>query len=252
MRAVRDLDLAEDAVQDAYADALAQWGRTLPSNPAAWLTTTARRRAIDRLRRGATLCAKLPLLWVEDGNGDPAAPDLDRIEDEDDPVVLDEQLRLIFLCAHPALAPEARVALTLRLVCGLETPDIAAAFLVKEATMAARLPRAKRKIVLSRIPCRVPEAGELPSRVSDVLDTVPVLLATGHAAPSGDQVERREGWMPGYASSRRSSSCCPSRPSRAGCWRRRCCSAPGWRPAWTQRAAPSRWPSKTAVPGTVL
>ncbi|MGO2607406.1 MAG: RNA polymerase sigma factor [Brachybacterium tyrofermentans] len=186
----RDLDLAEDSVQEAYAQALETWERSgVPENPAGWLTTAARRRALDVMRRAQTLQRKLPLL-VWDGAGDGVEdededgdedehPGHRRIEDESVPVVLDERLRLIFLAAHPALAPTSRIVLTLRLVGGLSTEQIAAAFLVQTSTMAARLTRAKKRIRLSRIPCRVPPAEELDSRLVDVLDVLSVLLATG-------------------------------------------------------------------------
>ena len=186
----RDLDLAEDSVQEAYAQALeAREREGVPENPAGWLTTAARRRALDVMRRAQTLQRKLPLLVWDDagsgsGSGDTGDEGDRRIQDEAAPVVLDERLRLIFLAAHPALAPTARIALTLRLVGGLSTEQIAAAFLVQTSTMAARLTRAKKRIRLSRIPCRVPPAEELDARLVDVLDVLSVLLATG----SGSQV----------------------------------------------------------------
>ncbi|MGP5714464.1 RNA polymerase sigma factor [Brachybacterium tyrofermentans] len=207
----RDLDLAEDSVQEAYAQALETWERSgVPENPAGWLTTAARRRALDVMRRAQTLQRKLPLL-VWDGAGDGVEdededgdedehPGHRRIEDESVPVVLDERLRLIFLAAHPALAPTSRIVLTLRLVGGLSTEQIAAAFLVQTSTMAARLTRAKKRIRLSRIPCRVPPAEELEARLVDVLDVLSVLLATGsdseepppEAAPEGTPESAQE------------------------------------------------------------
>ncbi|HWD96951.1 MAG TPA: sigma factor, partial [Acidimicrobiales bacterium] len=136
--AVRDLDLAEESVQEAYEAALMSWSRDgVPNNPAAWLTTIAKRRALDALRRRATLRAKLPLLVDRDGDDDEvtaASPDVQSKEELDVP---DERLRLIFLCCHPALAAESQVALTLRLICGESTADIARAFLVSESTMSA-------------------------------------------------------------------------------------------------------------------
>ncbi len=157
VRVACDLDLAEECVQEAYAAALQSWPRDgVPTNPAAWLTTTAKRRAVDAIRRDQVFRSKLPLLiepeeLVEDTiERQPAAGS------ELDEVVRDERLRLIFLCCHPALARDGQVALTLRLVCGLSTSDIARAFLVSEATMAARITRAKRKIAGSRIPYRLP------------------------------------------------------------------------------------------------
>jgi RNA polymerase sigma-70 factor (ECF subfamily) len=183
VRVTRDLDLAEAAVQDAYVQALRTWARDgVPSRPGAWLTTVARRTALNTMRRRRTLERKLPLL-VE------AARD-----DADDPepgdVIPDDRLRLVFTCCHPALAPEARVALTLRLVCGVATADIAAAFLVGEATLAARVTRAKRKIATARIPYAVPSAEDLPARVDTVLTVVHLLYATGHTAPSGADLVR--------------------------------------------------------------
>ena len=160
-RVAGDLDLAEECVQDAYAAALAAWTRQgVPRNPAAWLTTAARRRAIDALRRDKVLRSKLPLLIEPDppvAVSAPPAPD----GGQDDEIP-DDRLRLIFTCCHPALAREAQVALTLRLVCGLTTAEIAQAFLVSEPTMAARVTRAKKKISAARIPYRVPGEAELP------------------------------------------------------------------------------------------
>lgn len=186
-----DLDLAEDSVQEAYAQALEAWERDgVPENPAGWLTTAARRRALDAMRRVQTLRRRLPLLvWDDTGsgqNGEIADAGHRQVEDEIAPVVLDERLRLIFLAAHPAMAPTSRIALTLRLVGGLSTEQIAAAFLVQTSTMAARLTRAKKRIRLSRIPCRVPPSEELDARMVDVLDVLSVLLVTGSG--SGDPV----------------------------------------------------------------
>lgn len=191
-RVARDLDLAEDCVQEAYAAALATWSRDgIPGNPIGWLTTTARRRAIDVVRREHVFRSKLPLLMepeemdkvvmVEPMEADPR-------ESKDS--VPDERLRLIFLCCHPALAQEAQLALTLRLVCGLSTRDIARVFLVSESTMAARLTRAKRKISTARIPYRVPRADQLPDRLRGVLGVIHLLFTTGHTAPSGGSLMR--------------------------------------------------------------
>ena len=184
VRVTRDLDLAEESVQDAYAAALDSWPRTgVPDRPGAWLTTAARHNALDALRRAGTLRTKLHLL-VEPAAG-PAEHD-----PPDDPVVPDDRLRLLFLCCHPALALEAQVALTMRLACGVPTPDVAAAFLVPVATMAARLTRAKKKIVAARIPFRVPAAAELPDRLDAVLAAVHLQFTTGHTAPSGPSLTR--------------------------------------------------------------
>ena len=156
----------------------AAWRRDgIPRNPAAWLTTTARRKALDVLRRDQTLRAKLPLLL------EPEATPYAALEGEEESVLPDDRLRLVFTCCHPALAREAQVALTLRLVCGLTTTEIAQAFLVSEPTMAARVTRAKKKISAARIPFRVPAAAELPDRIDAVLTVVHLLFTTGHARP---------------------------------------------------------------------
>jgi RNA polymerase sigma-70 factor (ECF subfamily) len=199
-RVARDIDVAEECVQDAYVAALDAWARQgVPRNPGAWLTTTARRRALDAQRRDRTLRAKLPLL-IEPGSaagpgGDPAGgePGEGRpaAGDEDD-VIADDRLRLVFTCCHPALAREAQVALTLRLVCGLTTPEIAQAFLVPEPTMAARVTRAKKKIAAARIPYRVPGPAELPDRLDAVLTVVHLLYTTGHTAPAGPDLVRAD------------------------------------------------------------
>ena len=184
-RVARDLDLAEECVQEAYAAALDAWARDgVPKKPGAWLTTTAKRRALDALRRGQTLRSKLPLLVEPD---EPHEADMD---DRTDGPFPDDRLRLIFTCCHPALSREAQVALTLRLVCGVGTGDIARAFLVSEPTMGARLTRAKKKISAARIPYRVPEAHELPDRLDAVLTVVHLLYTTGHTAPSGERLVR--------------------------------------------------------------
>jgi RNA polymerase sigma-70 factor (ECF subfamily) len=184
-RVASDIDVAEECVQDAYVSALAAWARDgVPRNPAAWLTTTARRKALDVLRRERTLRTKLPLL-VE-----PDFEDADPSVDEGETVVPDDRLRLIFTCCHPALAREAQIALTLRLVCGVATDDIARAFLVSEPTMAARVTRAKKKISAARIAYRVPQASELPDRLDAVLTVIHLLFTTGHTAPSGNQLVR--------------------------------------------------------------
>lgn len=190
VRVVRDLDLAEECVQEAYATALSVWARDgIPAKPAAWLTTTARRRGIDIIRRDQIFRAKLPLL-VEPAEGVEDAAVHEPVDEAE--AVRDERLRLVFLCCHPALSQEAQVALTLRLVCGVTTHDIARAFLVAEATMAARLTRAKKKITGSRIPFRMPQAAELPDRLRAVLGVVHLLFTTGHTAPSGPALVRTD------------------------------------------------------------
>ena len=185
VRLTRDLDLAEECVQDAYAKALTTWAsRGVPANPGAWLTTVAKHRALDLLRRHATLRRSLPLLL-----DDPVEPEPHESLPQE---IADDRLRLIFTCCHPAIAKEAQVALTLRLLCGLTTAEVARAFLVKEPTMAARITRAKKKIAAARIPYRVPPSSELPARVDAVLEVVHLLFTTGHTAPAGDDLIRRD------------------------------------------------------------
>ena len=185
MRVTRSLDLAEECVQEAYAEALRTWAeRGIPSSPGAWLTTTARRRALDLLRRDSTLTRLLPQLVIDDTAAD--RPDVEP------GAIPDDRLRLISTCCHPALAPEARVALTLRLLCGLSTAEVARAFLVSEPTMAARITRAKKKIALAHIPYRVPSVADLPARLTAVLDVVHLVLTTGHTAPAGTDLVRRD------------------------------------------------------------
>ncbi|MEC3916164.1 RNA polymerase sigma factor [Nocardia sp. CDC160] len=183
VRVTRDIDLAEEAVQEAFTQALRSWeNEGIPERPGAWLTTVARRRALDALRRDIAFERSIPLL-VDD------APTADATEV--DPVA-DDRLRLIFICCHPALSMEARVALTLRLLCGLSTPEIARAFLIPEPTMAARITRAKKKIAQAHIPYRVPSDEELPDRVDAVLTVLHLLFTTGHTAPVGDELVRPE------------------------------------------------------------
>jgi RNA polymerase sigma-70 factor (ECF subfamily) len=185
VRVTRDLDLAEECVQDAYARALVTWSATgVPRSPGAWLTTTARNRALDLLRHEATARRALPLLVSDEVEAGP--------EDQLPEDIPDDRLRLVLTCCHPALAPEARVALTLRLVCGLSTAEVARAFLVPEPTMAARITRAKKKIAAAHIPYRVPAAEELPARIDAACDVVHLLFTTGHAPPSGPELVRRD------------------------------------------------------------
>jgi RNA polymerase sigma-70 factor (ECF subfamily) len=186
LRVSGDIDVAEECVQDAYARALATWGpQGVPARPGAWLTTVARRRAIDLRRRRATQERRLPLL-AEPGNRT-EEPELADTSD-----IADDRLRLIFTCCHPALAVEAQVALTLRLLCGLTTSEVGRAFLVSEPTMAARITRAKRKIADARIPYRVPPLKELPERIDAVLSVVHLVFTTGHTAPAGSDLVRRD------------------------------------------------------------
>ena len=177
----RDLDLAEECTQDAFAQALETWTQTgIPDRPGAWLTTIARNRARDVLRRESVFRRKMPLLVADETVPGP----------EDG--LVDDRLRLIFTCSHPALAREAQVALTLRLVCGLSTPEVARAFLVQPATMAARITRAKKKIAAARIPYRVPGPDQLEDRVSAVLEVVHLIFTTGHTAPLGAHLVRQD------------------------------------------------------------
>src|SRR5215210_3073481 len=187
VRVTRDLDAAEECAQDAFAAALTDWsGSGIPARPGAWLTTAARRRALNVVRHRGVERRWLPLLVEEDtvpGPGDLPG---------DDGALPDDRLRLIVTCCHPALDRSAQVALTLRLMCGLSTAEVARAFLVGESTMAARITRAKKKIALARIPYRVPSADELPERVDAVLSVVHLLFTTGHTTPAGEELVRRD------------------------------------------------------------
>ena len=187
VRVLGDWEVAEELVQEALVSALETWPRDgVPRNPGAWLLTTARHRAIDRLRRDARYRERLGRIgeelrtmstsWTETGGV----------------LAQDDRLRLIFTCCHPALSREAQVALTLRTVAGLDTPAVANAFLVPEATIAQRIVRAKRKIRDAAIPYRVPEAAELPARLDQVLAVLYLVFNEGYLASAGDTAERRD------------------------------------------------------------
>ena len=189
---VRDLDVAEECAQEAFVAAFEAWCRDgVPKSPGAWLTTVAKRRAVDMIRREVTLRTKLPLL-IEPAQSDEEIVRGELIQTGSRDVVQDERLRLIFLCCHPALAPEAQMALTLRLVCGMSTEDIARLFLVSDTTMGARLTRAKQKISTARIPLRMPTESEMPDRLRAVLGVIYLLFTMGHTAASGSSLMRPE------------------------------------------------------------
>jgi RNA polymerase sigma factor (sigma-70 family) len=186
VRILDDWDVAEELVQDAAVAALEHWGADgIPDNPGAWLMTTARRRAVDRLRRRARYRERMALLTAE-------AREMDRPAETDGPMGADDRLRLLFTCCHPALNREAQVALTLRTVAGLETAAVARAFIVPEATIAQRVVRAKRKIRDARIPYRVPDAAELPARLGEVLSVLYLVFNEGYLASGGESAERRD------------------------------------------------------------
>ena len=191
IRLFGDIDLAEDAVAEAFAVAAERWPVTgTPPNPGGWITTTARNRAIDRLRRDATRADRhLAAHRLHDDMDPDHRPEFDDLDGFVD-VVPDDQLRLMFLCCHPALAPDSQVALTLRLLGGLEVPEIARAFLAPEATLAQRIVRAKRKLRDNHAPYRIPSAAELPDRLDAVLNAIALIFTEGHSASSGDSLVR--------------------------------------------------------------
>jgi RNA polymerase sigma-70 factor, ECF subfamily len=212
IRAFGDIDVAEDAVQDAFAVALRKSPDDgMPPNPGGWITTTARNRAIDRLRRESRRRELLSEAAVlAPGSGDLGIP-------EEVGPVQDDRLRLIFTCCHPALSTEAQVALTLRLLGGLSTREVARSFLVTEPAMAQRLARAKRKIKAARIPYRVPEDHELPDRLRPVLAVVYLVYNAGLTSPAEPGL-----CLEAIRLARILATLMPDEPERPVCWR--CCS----------------------------
>ena len=245
VRILADWDAAEEIAQDALVSALEHWPRGgIPERPGAWLTTTARRLAIDRLRRSARFRDRIVALGIEANEMD-APPATGGLLDADD------RLRLLFACCHPALREDARVALTLRTVGGLDTGAVARAFLVPEATVAQRIVRAKRKIRDAGIPYRMPEPAELPARLDGVLRVLYLIFNEGYLASSGETAERRDlardaAWLTSLLV-----RLMPDEPSRWACWRSCAFTSPAPMHASRTTATSSSCRTRTDHAGTV-
>jgi RNA polymerase sigma-70 factor (ECF subfamily) len=202
-----DISLAEEAVQDAFVTAVSRWpSEGLPADPAGWIMVTARNRVIDRLRRESSRDARQTESTMILPPPDP----------DSDETIRDDELRLVFMCGHPALSLEARVALTLRLVGGLQTPEIARAFLVPEPTMAQRLVRAKHKVRATKIPFRIPADSELPDRVAAVLAVIYLVYNEGHTATAGPDLVRDDLSGEALRLARRLADLMPDEPEAIG------------------------------------
>jgi RNA polymerase sigma-70 factor, ECF subfamily len=193
IRLIGDFDLAEEALQEAFSAAVTQWPRDgVPVNPRSWLVSAGRFKAIDTIRRRTRFDSFLPEIAPDSNANDITLPDEEDVEDDSPEERLRQRLRLIFTCCHPALSPEAQVALTLREVCGLTTEEIASAFLIAPATLAQRIVRAKTKIRTAGIPYQVPSLPDLPNRLDTVLQTIYLVFNEGYAASSGTSLTRSD------------------------------------------------------------